>query len=79
MEATKAYEEIINFIAAGTTPESVAHFKVSPETKARVAELLHREKTVGLTSEETAELQHYEELEHIMILAKARAHELLQS
>ena len=79
METTKAYEEIINFIAAGTTPESVASFKVSPETKARVAELLHREKTGGLTPEETAELDSYEELEHIMILAKARAHELLQS
>ena len=79
METTKAYEEIINFIAAGTTPESVARFNVSPETKARVAELLHREKTDGLTPEETAELDSYEELERIMILAKARAHELLQS
>jgi hypothetical protein len=79
MEITKAYEEIINFIAAGASTESVAAFKASPETKARVAELIEREKTVGLTPEEQAELDSYEELEHIMILAKARAHQLLQS
>lgn len=52
MEITKAYEEIINFIAAGASTESVAAFKASPESKARVAELIDREKTVGLTPEE---------------------------
>ncbi|MGH9754350.1 MAG: hypothetical protein ACREA2_16345 [Blastocatellia bacterium] len=76
MEITKACEEIINFIAAGASTESVAAFKASPETRARVAELIGREKTVGLTPEEQAELDSYEELEHIMILAKARAHKL---
>jgi hypothetical protein len=79
METRKAYEEIINFIAAGPTTSSVASFKVSPEAKARVADLLHREKTTGLTPAEKAELDSYEELEHIMIMSKARAHELLQS
>ena len=34
---------------------------------------IHREKTTGLSSEETAELEHYLQLEHIMRLAKARA------
>lgn len=79
METTKVYEEIINFIAAGTTTESVAAFKASPEAKARVADLINREKTAGLTPEEQAELDAYEELEHIMIMAKARAHQMLKS
>ena len=79
METQKAYEEIINFIAAGPTTDSVAAFKASPEAKARVALLIDREKTVGLTPQEQAELDSYEELEHLMILAKARAYELLQS
>ena len=79
MNQTIAYEEMINFIASGTTPESVVGFKASPETKARVAELIHREKTVGLTPEEKAELDSYEELEHLMIMAKARAHQLIKS
>ncbi len=78
METTRAYEEIIDFIASGTTPESVVAFKASPETKARVADLIVREKTVGLAPEEKAELDSYEDLEHLMILAKARAHQILQ-
>lgn len=79
METINAYEEVINFIAAGPSTESVATFKASPQAKARVADLISREKTVGLTPEEQSELDTYEELEHIMIMAKARAHQLLQS
>ncbi|MFN0108042.1 MAG: hypothetical protein ACKVZH_04245 [Blastocatellia bacterium] len=79
MQTINAYEEVINFIAAGPSTESVANFKATSETKARVAELIAREKTIGLTAEEEAELDSYEELEHIMIMAKARAHQLLKS
>ena len=68
-----AYEEIVDFIAAGTTPRTVAHFEPSPETKERVANLIHREKTTGLAPDEASELDHYLELEHLMRLAKARA------
>jgi phage-related minor tail protein len=70
---TRAYEEIIDFIAAGTTPREVVAFRPSEEAKARVADLIQREKTTGLSPEETAELNHYLQLEHLMRLAKARA------
>jgi hypothetical protein len=69
----RAYEEIIDFIAAGTSPGKVIAFRPSEATKERVADLIHREKTVGLTPDETAELGHYLQLEHLMRLAKARA------
>jgi hypothetical protein len=70
---TRVYEEIIDFIAAGPTTDDVASWKPSEEAKARVWELIAREKNGGLTSEETAELNRYMELEHLMRLAKARA------
>ena len=73
MSMTRAYEEIIDFIAAGTTPSGVVAFQPSEEVKARLADLIHREKTTGLSPEETAELTHYLQLEHLMRLAKARA------
>ncbi len=73
MLVTPAYDEIIEFIASGTTPQSVIAFHPSEGTRARVAELIHLEKTVGLAPEETAELDHYMQLEHLMRLAKARA------
>jgi hypothetical protein len=73
MPMTRAYEEIIDFIAAGASPRDVVMFQPSEAAKARVADLIHREKTTGLSLEETAELNHYMQLEHVMRLAKARA------
>ncbi len=70
---TRAYDEIVEFIAAGTTPDAVAHFEPSQSTKDYVADLIHKEKTSALTAEETSELDHYMKLEHLMRLAKARA------
>jgi hypothetical protein len=75
--ATPAYFEIIDFIAAGTTPESVANFRPSPEAQQRVAELIEREKETGLSADEKAELDHFMELEHILRMAKAKAREIL--
>jgi hypothetical protein len=73
----RAYDEIVDFIAAGTSPTAVASFVASEATKQRVAELIHREKTAGLSAEETAELKDFIQLEHLMRLAKARAHQHL--
>jgi len=73
----RAYEEIVEFIAAGSSPRSVIAFRPSEATRARVAELLSREKTGGLTTDEASELEHYLQLEHIMRLAKARAQRIL--
>ena len=70
---TRAYEEIIDFIAGGTTPESVIAFQPSEAARMRVEDLIRREKNQGLTPQETAELNHYLEVEHILTLAKARA------
>ena len=69
----KAYEEIVEFIAAGISSEDVARFQASDEVKERVADLIHREKTTCLSRDEKAELDQYLQLEHIMRLAKARA------
>jgi hypothetical protein len=72
-----AYIEIIDFIASGTTPDTVVHFQPSPESQRRVAELIAREKTAGMSAEEQAELDHFMELEHILRMAKARARQIL--
>jgi len=74
MAAMRAYEEVIEFIAAGTSPDSLIHFQPSEAAKARVADLIDREKTIGLSPDEESELEHYLQLEHIMRMAKSRAH-----
>ena len=71
----KAYEEIIEFIASGTTPDTLVAFRPSAATKQRVAALIDLEKNSSLSVEEESELDHYMQLEHLMRLAKARAHQ----
>jgi len=73
MIATKSYEEIIDFIAAGTTPEAVVAFRPSDGVQQRGAELVERSMGASISTEERSELEDYLQLEHIMIMAKARA------
>jgi hypothetical protein len=77
MQSDKAYDEVIEFIAAGSSPQNVIAFRPSEEAKARVTDLIFREKTEGLSAEEKSELDHYLQIEHLMRLAKARAHHYL--
>jgi len=70
---TKAYDELVDFIAAGSTPASLLQFQPSEETRARVQELIHKEKDSGMLPEEANELDDCLKLEHLMRLTKARA------
>jgi hypothetical protein len=78
MSALKAYDELIDFIAA-TNPDKVLAFRPLEATMQRVSELIDREKTTGLAAEDKAELDHYMWLEHVMRMAKIRARQLLQA
>ena len=78
MHAAKSYEEIIDFIAAGTTPETVLAFRPSDVVQQRVAELVERLRDGTISPEEQSELEDYLQLEHIMIMAKARARQYTQ-
>jgi hypothetical protein len=73
-----AYMEFVDFIASGTTPEAIIQFRPSEAAQERVHELIER-KTGGLISEdESSELDDFLQLEHILIMAKARARQRLQ-
>ncbi len=73
-----AYDEFVDFIAGGTTPQSVIDFRPSEQTRAHVADLIQRQKTGALSPDETAELNQFLHIEHLMRLAKARARQRLQ-
>jgi len=72
-----AYEEFVEFLAAGTTPQGVIDFRPSDAAKARVADLIRRQKAASLSTDEAAELNQYLHIEHLMRLAKARARQRL--
>jgi hypothetical protein len=76
---TRAYEEIIDFIAAGTTPQSLIEFQPSDVVKERVADLIFREKNDDLSRDDKTELDQYMLLEYLLRLAKARAYQYVPS
>ncbi len=79
VKTTKVYDEIIDFIAAGTTPQSVINFKLSAAAQDRLENLVYRHKTGELTPDEKMELDRFLTLEHIMTLAKARAYTYIKA
>lgn len=76
---TKVYDDIVEFIASGTTPESVINFKLSEAAQERLEDLVYAHKIGELTPSEREELDDFLVLEHIMTLAKLRAHYLLKA
>lgn len=75
--SSKAYDELVNFFAMGTSPAGIVNFKPSPATRERVLDLLFKEKNETLTEEEKSELEHYLAIEHLLRLAKIRARRAL--
>lgn len=71
------YQEVLDFLIKRPTPEEIITFKVSPQAQMRLQALLEKNRSATLSSMELAELDVYEQLEHMMILLKARASSVL--
>ena len=76
-QTIKVHDEIIELIARGTTPQSVINFHLSDTAQNRLEDLIYNAKNNELTQDEKQELHSYLMLEHIMTLAKAKAHQYL--
>ena len=79
MTLMQAYDEILDFLAGGTTTEAIANFRPSEEAQTRVRQLIERRGEATITPAEDEELEEYLRLEHLMIMAKARAQVRLQA
>ncbi len=73
------YDEAMDLLAGGYTPEQLIAFKVSEEASRRFEELIAREKSEGLLPEETAELDRMMEIERVLSRAKAQARVMLKA
>jgi len=67
-------QEVLDFLIMRPTPEEIITFKVSLPVQTRLQALLEKNRSVTLSPMEMAELDVYEQLEHMMILLKARAY-----
>jgi hypothetical protein len=77
-DAPLTYAEVLDFLITRPTPQEITAFKVSAEAQERICTLLDKNREGTLTEIETAELDLYEQLEHMMILLKAKANALIQ-
>ena len=66
-------DELLDFLTAQISPQALADFKVPEPVRRRVWALIEKEKESGLLPEEKLELDDYLKLEHLMVLAKAKA------
>ncbi|MBI2926413.1 MAG: hypothetical protein HYY24_12030 [Verrucomicrobia bacterium] len=69
----RAADEVVEFLARQIPADTLLGFRPSDATRQRVWQLVQKEKDEGLTPDEQCELDEYERLEHLLILAKAKA------
>ncbi len=70
----KAYDDIVDLFARGTSPREIVQFRPSQASQQRADYLLNQNKTGDLSDEEASELERLGQLDHLIQLVKARAH-----
>lgn len=73
------FEEISDYFVSRMTPEAIIAFKPSEALDECLHELLDKNSEGTLTSEERAELDHFMQMNHLLILLKAKARHRLAS
>lgn len=66
------YDDLLDVLAESANTERLLSFRLSEPLQARLDALLEKNREGTLTNEETAELDVYEHLEHLVRLLKAR-------
>jgi hypothetical protein len=71
-EYNSVYDELAFFLAS-LSPRRVLTYKASIKSQERVNVLIEKNKNIGLTEDENAEMERFMTVEHIVRLAKAKA------
>ncbi|MBU1168523.1 MAG: hypothetical protein KKD44_03065 [Proteobacteria bacterium] len=65
---------VLEFLAGLPTPEEILNLRPSEKMRVRINELLDKNRSHGLTTDEQAEWEQYQYIEHLVRTAKAKAH-----
>ncbi|MCL4267436.1 MAG: hypothetical protein KJ069_29935 [Anaerolineae bacterium] len=76
--AYPVYNEFLNFLMTAPSPQEIIKFKASPTAQLRLRELLDKNRETVLTDAEQSELDAYEQVDYVMTMLKAKAHNQLQ-
>jgi hypothetical protein len=67
--------DLVEMLAKSAKPEEVLSFQLSNEKQRRLDQLLSKNRDGSLSPEESAELDAFEQFEHVVRLLKARVRE----
>ena len=70
---TRAYHEVMGFLASGPSVGEIAQFRLSREITQRASALLAKEREQGLTPDESKELDSYVDLGDFLGVLRAKA------
>ncbi|QTA86155.1 hypothetical protein [Desulfonema magnum] len=69
----KGCADILELLADLPEPEKIIELRPSEHLQRRISQLLEKNRTEGLTEAEEQEWEHYQYLEHLVRIAKAKA------
>ncbi|MBE2225553.1 MAG: hypothetical protein IAF02_28715 [Anaerolineae bacterium] len=72
------YTEVITFLASGPSPDQIVALRPSEAAQERLRDLLARNQAGRLSEAESAELDEYQNMNHLMTLLKAQAKRQLE-
>ena len=77
--APSIQDEVLTFLLSSPTPQEIIAFHASDAAQERLRYLLEANRQGTLTDAERAELDEASQLNHFVMLLKAKAHQTLQS
>ena len=72
IDQTAVYDDLLDLLSGGEEAERLLAFRLSHAKQARLDGLLEKNRAGTLTDEESAELDDFEQFEHLVRLSKAR-------
>jgi hypothetical protein len=70
-------DEVLTFLARGPKPQEIVAFRPSTQSVERIRELLEKNRGGTLTTEEEAEMDYVQSLNHLFSMIKAHARQHL--
>jgi hypothetical protein len=75
VEYPPVYDDLVELLAKSAKPDEILSFNLSGEKQHRLDELLAKNRAGTLSPEESAELDAFEQFEHVVRLLKLRVRE----
>ena len=74
----KGFAEVLEFLASLPNPEEIIQLRPHPSLQNQIDNLLEKNRNGTLTANEKKIWQQYQYLEHLVRIAKAKAHQKMQ-